>query len=82
MTLVARLRITLNDVEPQPMRDIEVPLTIGLDRMHEVIQAAMGWTDTHLHEFRVGDAGHQRPRPKPDGYTRAVLAMTVSSRVV
>lgn len=51
MTLIARLRIILNDVEPMPMRHIEVPLKIRLDRLHEVIQAAMGWTDTHLYEF-------------------------------
>ena len=27
MTLIARLRIILNDVDPQPMRQIEVPLS-------------------------------------------------------
>lgn len=63
MTLIARLRIILNDVEPMPMRHIEVPLKIRLDRLHEVIQAAMGWTDTHLYEFRVGDAGWGEPDP-------------------
>lgn len=66
MTLIARLRIILNDVDPQPMRHIEVPLKIRLDRLHEVIQAAMGWTDTHLYEFRVGDAGWGVP--DPDGF--------------
>ena len=66
MTLIARLRIILNDVEPMPMRHIEVPLKIRLDRLHEVIQAAMGWTDTHLYEFRVGDAGWGMP--DPDGF--------------
>ena len=66
MTLIARLRIILNDVEPMPMRHIEVPLKIRLDRLHEVIQAAMGWTDTHLYEFRVGDAGWGMPHP--DGF--------------
>lgn len=66
MTLIARLRIILNDVDPQPMRHIEVPLKIRLDRLHEVIQAAMGWTDTHLYEFRVGDAGWGMP--DPDGF--------------
>jgi len=48
------------------MRHIEVPLKIRLDRLHEVIQAAMGWTDAHLYEFRVGDAG--RGVPDPDGF--------------
>lgn len=63
MTLIARLRIILNDVDPQPMRHIEVPLKIRLDRLHEVIQTAMGWTDAHLYEFRVGDAGWGVPDP-------------------
>jgi len=57
MTEIARLRITLNDVEPQAMRQIEVPLKIRLDRLHEVVQVAMGWTNTHLYEFRAGAAG-------------------------
>lgn len=43
----------MNDVDPLPMRHVEVPLKIRLDRLHEVIRAAMGWTDTHLYEFRV-----------------------------
>jgi hypothetical protein len=66
MTLIARLRIVLNDVDPQPMRQIEVPLKIRLDRLHEVVQAAMGWTDTHLYEFRAGGAGWGVP--DPDGF--------------
>ncbi|MDQ7264207.1 plasmid pRiA4b ORF-3 family protein, partial [Paracoccus sp. PS-1] len=66
MTLIARLRILLNDVDPQPMRHIEVPLKIRLDRLHEVVQAAMGWTDSHLYEFRAGGAGWGVPGP--DGF--------------
>ena len=63
MTLIARLRIILNDVDPQAMRHIEAPLKVRLDRLHDIIQAAMGWTDTHLYEFRVGDAGWGVPDP-------------------
>lgn len=48
------------------MRQIEVPLKIRLDRLHEVVQAAMGWTDTHLYEFRAGGAGWGVP--DPDGF--------------
>ncbi len=65
-SLIARLRIILNDVDPLPMRHIEVPLKIRLDRLHEVMQAAMGWTDTHLYEFRAGDTGWGIP--DPDGF--------------
>ncbi|WP_246100301.1 plasmid pRiA4b ORF-3 family protein [Cereibacter sediminicola] len=34
-----------------------MPLKIRLNRLHEVIQAAVGWSDTHLYEFRAGGAG-------------------------
>jgi len=54
MTLVARLKVTLSDVEPQVLRRFDVTLKIKLSRLHDVIQAAMGWTDSHLYEFRAG----------------------------
>jgi hypothetical protein len=54
---IARLNITLDDVEPKVVRRIEVPLAIRLDRLHMALQAAMGWTDSHLYEIRAGDVG-------------------------
>jgi hypothetical protein len=65
---IARLKITLDDVEPKVLRRIEVPLAIKLDRLHLTIQAAMSWTDSHLYEIRAGDAGWGLPDPDwPDG---------------
>lgn len=32
-----------------------VPASFSLARVHQAIQAAMGWNDAHLHEFRIGD---------------------------
>jgi hypothetical protein len=55
MTAIARLKITLDDVKPQILRRIEIPVTIRLDRLHVTIQAAMGWTNTHLYEICAGD---------------------------
>ena len=66
MTLVARLKVTLSDVEPQVLRRFDVPLKIKLNRLHDVIQAAMGWTDSHLYEFRAGGVGWGVP--DPDGH--------------
>jgi hypothetical protein len=54
---IARLKITLDDVTPQVLRRIEVPLTIRLDRLHQTLQAAIGWTNSHLYELRAGDVG-------------------------
>jgi hypothetical protein len=60
---IARLKITLDDVKPQVLRRIEVPLTIRLDRLHEVLQAALGWTNSHLYELRAQDVGWGIPDP-------------------
>ena len=54
---IARLKITLDDVKPTVLRRIEVPVTVRLDRLHLAIQAAMGWTISHLYEIRAGDVG-------------------------
>ena len=77
MTLVARLKITLSDVEPQVLRRFDVPLKIRLNRLHEVIQAAMGWTDTHLYEFRAGGVGWGVPAP--DGFYEGPLPASKTS---
>jgi hypothetical protein len=34
-----------------------VPSSIVLGELHEVIQIAMGWTNSHLHQFRLRDKG-------------------------
>ena len=60
---IARLRIKLDDVEPAVVRRVEVPLTIRLDRLHLVLQAAMGWTNSHLYEIRARDVGWGSPDP-------------------
>jgi hypothetical protein len=48
---VHQLRITLRGIEPRIWRRIQVPSDILLVRLHEVLQAAMGWGDMHLHSF-------------------------------
>ncbi len=50
-----RIRIDLQRTKPPVWRRVEVPGDILLPRLHEVIQAAMGWTDSHLHRFRTGN---------------------------
>jgi hypothetical protein len=43
------------------------PLRIRLDRLHLVLQAAMGWTNSHLYEFTAGGVGWGLPDPDFDG---------------
>jgi hypothetical protein len=47
--------VDLLETKPPVWRRIEVPGDILLPRLHEVLQAAMGWTDSHLHRFRTGN---------------------------
>jgi hypothetical protein len=56
-TEIARLKVTLEDVEPAVVRRLEVPFGIRLDRLHAVLQASLGWTNSHFWEFRAGDVG-------------------------
>ena len=49
-------------------RRFEVPIDIRLDRLHQTLQAALGWTDSHLWEIRARDVGWGIPDPDwPDG---------------
>jgi len=61
---IARLKITLDDVAV--LRRVEVPFDIRLDRLHLTVQAAMGWTNSHLYEIRAGDVGFSTPDPAAD----------------
>lgn len=52
-----RLRIELEHTSPPVWRSIDVPAGIHLDTVHTLLQAAMGWWDAHLHQFRQGNDG-------------------------
>jgi len=49
------LQITLLDTQPLIWRSLAVPDCISLDRLHDVIQIALGWEDKHQHQFVLGD---------------------------
>ena len=49
-----QVHVALDDIEPKIWRRLIVPLDVTLGQMHPILQAAMGWTNAHLHEFDVG----------------------------
>ncbi len=62
------LKIQLLGIEPAILRRFIVPASITLDRLHDVIQIVMGWTDSHLHEFTIGNKRYTEcPESKEDG---------------
>ena len=64
---IARLRIELRDLEPKIWRRIDMPLSSTLERLHEAIQIAMGWTFSHLWEFEVAGQRYGDPYFEPFG---------------
>ncbi len=54
-TEVLRFKVTLRDSDPEICRQVEVVSTSTLAQLHRVLQVAMGWTDSHLHQYRQGD---------------------------
>lgn len=55
-----RVRLDLRGAKPPVWRRLELPGDLPLPRLHDVIQAAMGWHDYHLHRFRTG-RDHRSP---------------------
>ena len=57
-----RLGVTLAEVTPTVLRVLDVPAACTLPELHDLLQIAIGWTDSHLHQFVVpaavsGDVG-------------------------
>ena len=48
------LRVRLKDIKPSIWRELSVPSDTRLDRLHAAIQAAMPWSNSHLHTYFVG----------------------------
>jgi hypothetical protein len=55
------LKITLVGSKPPIWRRIETA-NVPLSKLHEQIQTAMGWTNSHLHQFAVGNDCYMDPR--------------------
>jgi hypothetical protein len=51
---IIRLDAHIAGIEPRITRSLELPVGLNFAQLHEVLQAAFGWTDSHLHRFIVG----------------------------
>ena len=68
---IYQVKITLQEIEPAIWRRVLVSSSITLAEFHQVIQAAMGWENAHLHMFKVGDIRFITPYD-----TSALIEMT------
>lgn len=60
------LRIELEGIRPPIWRRIWIDSGATLIKLHHVIQAAMGWTDAHLHQFHIGGVTYATPHPEDE----------------
>jgi Plasmid pRiA4b ORF-3-like protein len=51
---ICQLKITLTGITPPLWRRIQVSGSMKLCCLHSAIHVAMGWTDSHLHQFEKG----------------------------
>ena len=63
---IQQLKITLLEINPPIWRRIQVPSTIPLCCLHDALQAVLGWTDSHLHQFEKD--GKYWGVPDDDGF--------------
>jgi len=63
MSKIYQLKITLRDSKPPIWRQVLVDGSINLYELHEIIQIAMGWTDSHLHQFIIDEEYYIIPDP-------------------
>ena len=54
-TTIYQLKVTLKHTQPAIWRRLQVPSDIKLGKLHLVLQDALGWTNSHLHQFLVGE---------------------------
>ena len=56
-----QLKISLMNSQPAIWRRLLVPGSVRLSVLHAIIQETMGWTNSHLHEFKMGDTSYSDP---------------------
>ncbi len=60
---IYQIKVTLRYTRPPIWRRLLVPAGLTLDALHDVLRLAMGWDDSHLHEFRIGPRRFGKPDP-------------------
>lgn len=64
---VYQIKVSLKEIQPEIWRRILVPGNTSLCALHEIIQAAFGWQNRHLHRFAIGKTRYTDPNFEPSG---------------
>jgi hypothetical protein len=63
-----QLQVLLNGIQPAIWRRLQVSGTANLGWLHAVLQVAMGWTNSHLHQFICGEHMYADPSAQLEQY--------------
>jgi len=59
---VFQLKVTLREIRPPVWRRFQVRSDVTLEQLHWALQIIIGWTNSHLHQFRFARAASGRVR--------------------
>jgi len=79
---ICTVRIELRGTDPLIWREVEVPTSIMLDVLHDVIQIAMGWFNCHLWEFKIDKQQYGLPMEEDWGMEPRIDASEAHLRTV
>lgn len=67
-----QVKVTLEGVEPPIWRRLLLPKSLNFAQLHELLQAAFSWTDSHLHQFVVGGLRVGAPETDDEGLAERI----------
>jgi hypothetical protein len=75
-----QFKITLKDSQPPIWRRIQVR-DCTLDKLHEHIQTAMGWTNSHLNHFKIGEQLYGDPMLMEENFAEFGYEDSTSTKI-
>ena len=73
---IYQIKVTLKHSKPPIWRRIQVRGDTRLDKLHDILQAVMGWWNAHLHQFIVGGNYYGEPNPDDEDWGLELLDET------
>ena len=81
-SFIVRAEVHILGIEPKISCTLELPVTLNLAQLHEVLQAAFGWTDSHLHQFNIGGLIYGAPEFDEDGLSDSRIFQATEVRMI
>ena len=65
---IYQVKVTLKGIRPPIWRRFQISGDVSLHKLHQILQVVIGWTDSHLYRFDIGDSHFGEPDPEYKGY--------------